>query len=300
MRLIYSTIFPDMSAKLGNVDNIGEKCKSPLFDITLSTSLIAGILAHLMKKIIIILPLMAFLSGCPVWQDQDTPVEQFRSVEPETGRAYWIYVPSYYKADQSWPLVVTLHGTYVWESYERQIKEWKKLAEEEGFIVVAPKLRAASVQGILPVAHDTRMAALRDDETMILALINSLSDAYNIDNQAVMITGFSGGGLPAYYAALNNPTRFHMLILRSCNSDIKQFEEVTLTDEAKKLPIYIYWGKDDFQLIQDQSWQGFRYLKERSYEVEKKEIKGGHIRRPKVAMEYWKKHLPAKYCKSRR
>ena len=206
-----------------------------------------------------------------------------------------MYVPSYYIPDRPWPLVVTLHGTYVWESYSKQIKEWKQLAEAHGFIVAAPKMRSASVQGILPVMHSSRMKALREDDKMILSLLKTLSADYTIDSKAVMLTGFSGGGLPVYYTGLSHPDKFNLLVARSSNSDIKQFEEIAFTKEAKQLPIYIYWGKDDFSRICDQSWQAYRFLKERGFTVEKKEKSGGHIRRPEIAYEYWKTILPNKY-----
>ena len=89
-----------------------------------------------MNRYFILLPLMAMLAGCPVTTRQDVPVKQLSLTEPATGRKYSLYVPSYYKPDRKWPLVITLHGTFGWDGRIRQVKEWKYLAEQ-----LARKLR---------------------------------------------------------------------------------------------------------------------------------------------------------------
>ena len=91
------------------------------------------------------------LTGCPVLQSQDTPVNEFRVTEPVTKAQFYLYVPSEYDQSRRWPMVVTLHGSPGYDDARRQAKEWKALAEEHGFIVLAPKL--TSVQGILPVGR---------------------------------------------------------------------------------------------------------------------------------------------------
>ena len=247
-----------------------------------------------MKRYLAFLPLLALVAGCPVTQPQDTPVEQMRLSEPKSGSHYWLYVPSYYSTDQDWPLVVTLHGTHGWDGSSPQIKEWKNLAEEKGFIVAAPDLR--SVQGILPVNHALWMADLESDEAAILAVLEDVAGKYRIDRGSVLLTGFSAGGYPMYYVGLRNPQRFNMLVARACNSSIDIFEHIGLTDEARRLPVRIFWGKDDLKQIADQSWDAIRWLSEHGFKhVDWDKTAGGHLRRPETAYKYWQKVLPKRH-----
>jgi hypothetical protein len=79
-------------------------------------------------------------------------------------------------------------------------------------------------------------------------------------------------------------------------------EGIPLTDETRKLPIMIFWGKDDkfgaIKPIQEQSWETFRYLRERGHKlVEQKEYRGGHLRMPELAYQYWSAYLPEEHRK---
>jgi len=174
--------------------------------------------------------------------------------------------------------------------------EWKYLAEQHGLIVVAPNLH--SVQGILPVVKKIWRKDLKNDERAILSSIDHVAAQYNIDPNSVLLTGFSAGGYPMWHTGLRNPDKFCMLIARACNSHIGLFEEIELTDRARELPILVFWGKDDLQDLRDQSWQAFRYLRERGFaRTEKKKIRGGHIRHPEVAYRYWRRFLPKRHIR---
>lgn len=252
--------------------------------------------------ILFLLPLAGLVGGCPLPPHPDTPVSYLHQAEPITGRSYYLYVPSFYKADRDWPLVVTLHGTYGWDGPWAQIKEWKYVAETHGFIVVAPQLR--SVQGIVPVADlipGQWKSDLESDEKAILAIIDDLKARYRIDwgdpktgrRPAVMLTGFSAGGYPLYHTGLRNPKRFNMLIARACNSRLSLFETAPLNDDVRRTPIAIFWGKDDLGTIHDQSWQAFEWLRtHRCFEAKAKKVQGGHLRRPETAYQMWLPHLP--------
>ncbi len=237
---------------------------------------------------------LVVLTGCPVTQSQDTPVSAMKLRDASTGRVYRLYVPSYYDENRSWPLVVTLHGTHGWDSGRAQIREWKHLAEAKGFIVVAPTLK--SVQGILPVLKGPWFKDLASDERTILSVIDEVSDNYNIDPNAVLLTGFSAGGYPLYYVGLRNPDRFNMLIARACNSSEDIFEKIEVTEQVRQMPIVIFWGKDDLKPLANQSWAAYRWLREnRCFSTSKQKIKGGHLRRPALTYRLWSKHLAPKH-----
>ena len=243
--------------------------------------------------------LLPLLAGCPVFQPQDTPISQEKTLEPTTGAKYWFYVPSNYSRDREWPLVITLHGTIPFDTYTAQIKEWKALAEDKGFIVVAPDLDSS--QGILPILNrQSWYKDLERDEQVILAVLEDVRGRYRIDPDpnAILLTGFSAGGFAMFHTGLRNPSRFGMLIARSCNSDVRMMEDqIPLTDQAKRMPIMSYWGRDEHTLGR-QGWDAFEYLRTHGFKkAEMEEVKqGAHYRRPELAYRVWAKTcLPARH-----
>lgn len=234
------------------------------------------------------------VAGCPLPLDPSTPEKPKLHKEQTTGRGYWLYVPSYHSSDRTWPLVVSLHGTYGFDGGWAQATEWKYVAERYGVIVVAPRLK--SVQGILPTIDSLWYSDLAKDEALVLALLDELAGKYNVDPQAVMMTGFSAGGYPLYYIGLRNPEKFQLLVARACNSSQKVFERVRAAGASKKQNAIIVWGKDDFNLIQKESWQAFAWLRTQGYKnAKRKVVEGGHFRRPQLAYELWRPYLPKKY-----
>lgn len=241
-----------------------------------------------------IVALLPLLGGCPITQSQDTPVPHQKLTEPVTGENYYIYVPSNYNEDRQWPLVVSLHGTIPWDTYLAQIMEWKALAEEKGFIVVCPYLKSS--QGIIKTAREGWYRDLETDERVILAVMDDVCGKYRVDQKAVLLSGFSAGGFAMYYTGLRNPKRFSALIGRSCNSDVKMFEEkITPTPEALALPILLYWGTDD-PVLRTQGWDAFEYLRIHHFKnTAKHEVHGGHLRRPEIAWKFWLPYLDPQY-----
>jgi poly(3-hydroxybutyrate) depolymerase len=253
-----------------------------------------------MKKHLLLLPLamaMPLLGGCPVFQSTDTPAAEGKVVEPTTGVKYWIYVPSTYSAERDWPLVIALHGTIPWDTYTRRILEWKALAEDKGFIVVCPRL--TSSQGILPIMdRKDWYQELEGDEQTILAVLDDVRNQYRVDTdpRAILLTGFSAGGFSMIHAGLRNPSRFGMIVAASCNSDTRMMDEtITLTDEARRMPIELFWGKDEGVLLR-QGWDLFEYLRKHGFKKAKvQEVAGGHLRRPELVYRLWLKVLPEKH-----
>ena len=244
--------------------------------------------------------LMFFAAGCPVTQSQDTPVAEFRCVEPATGGGYYLYVPSGYDANRPWPLVVTLHGTHGFDDAEAQVREWKALSEQDGFIVLAPQV--SSPQGILPVADASMQERLAEDEKQVLAELAEVKRKYTIEPRAVLITGFSAGGYPMYHVGLRHPELFTALSARSCNCDLQDLKAIPMTDAARKMPMQIFFGRSGINPVSStmnpiagQSWAAYKFLRDnRCFKAEIKPIDGGHERRPEVALRFWKRFWPKK------
>jgi len=234
----------------------------------------------------------AFLAGCPVFPD-DTPVLEFKRTAPKTKADYYLYVPSTYDAERSWPMVVTFHGTYGFDSARREAQEWRGLAERHGFIVLAPAMK--STQGILPVFHSARLRDLNRDERRVLDAIDDVKHHYNIDSSAVMVTGFSAGGYPLFYIGLRNAKLFSVLVARMCSSDLDVVESIPITDEARAMPMLIFFSKtgvspinSNWNPVARESWATFRWLYRHGCTKAKIDaVSGGHQRNPARAFEFW-------------
>lgn len=239
----------------------------------------------------VLLPLLAmFAAGCPITQSQDTPVKHQVLRDQITNTKYYLYVPSTYDKNKTYPLVITLHGTRPWEDAWMQIREWKALAENKQFIVAAPVLRPFTTEGIGYVPFDKRCASLAEDDKVIMAIYDEISHRYRVNRDRVLLTGFSAGGYPMYYTGLRHPEKFSALIARACNADTRIMEEAGITKDARRIPILIFYGKDDFTRIQKQSIAALQWFRRHGWKETNckwKETQGGHLRRPETCYSYW-------------
>jgi len=236
-------------------------------------------------------------AGCPVTQSQDTPVAHSYHSDDDSGAKYYLYVPSTYDPARAWPLAVTLHGTHGFDSARKQIRAWKALAEEHGFIVLAPKL--ASPQGILPVFQSRRRRQLELDEQHVLAAMDEVGREYNLRRDATLITGFSAGGYALYHLAVRNPERFDVLVARACNADMDILKPLPITDAVRRMPMLIFFSKtghpvsSNLNPIAKESWAAYRHFRlAECYGAEIKAVEGGHIRHPERAVQFWLKYWP--------
>lgn len=261
----------------------------------------------------LLLSALAGSGGCMVTQEQATPVNPRRMTEPITGRGYWLYVPSDYDPDRTWPLVVTLHGSSLWDSSKDQIREWKHLAETRGLIVAAPDLASASFWRL---SRSSWLSDLASDERAVLGVIDEVVSTYSIATPAdargsesppppaparrhILLTGFLEGGYALYYIGLRHAGRFGMLIARDCYSDQEMLDESPVSAEAKQTPMLIGNGKDGWWTLSGcvwnvgHSWRAYRFLRRsKCHQARRREYRGGQLRRPERAYQHWARFLP--------
>ena len=240
----------------------------------------------------IVMSLMLLAGGCAVPPTPPTPVEPTHERDPVTGRGFWMYVPSTYRAERPSPLIVTCHGTPPYDVANHHIREWQWYGEKNNCIVIAPELIATD--GIF---GDGPTAGMLNDERFILSMVSYLGYHYNIDRANVMITGFSGGGFPTYFIGLRHPDLFTCIVARNCNFSRSNIEG-WWTSEALRTPILIYYGEFDPNVIQSQSGDAIAYLRAHQFSVETQIVpKTGHERRPDIAMKFfhdnWKPPRPS-------
>ncbi|MEA2162213.1 MAG: polyhydroxybutyrate depolymerase [Thermoanaerobaculia bacterium] len=106
-------------------------------------------------------------------------------------RQYFLYVPKSYDRAKASPLVISMHGAAGWPAQQRELSEWNRLADSEGFLVVYP----AGIEGTGPrIWHVERGGGLGIDVRFIADLIDKVATEYNIDRTRIYANGISNGG----------------------------------------------------------------------------------------------------------
>lgn len=143
---------------------------------------------------------------------------------------YLLYVPKDYSKDKAWPLVVFLHGAGERGSNLEQLKVHglPKLAAEGKtfeFIIASPQCPA-----------DKWWVGM--DEA-IIALIDEVSEQYEVDPGRVYLTGLSMGGYGTWSIGAGYPKRF-AAIAPICGGG-----RTFLAPQLKDVPIWAFHGAKD-------------------------------------------------------
>ncbi|MDQ6801061.1 MAG: alpha/beta hydrolase-fold protein [Acidobacteriota bacterium] len=106
-------------------------------------------------------------------------------------REYLLYVPKSYDSTKPTPLVISMHGAGGWPVLQRDLSEWNRVADSQGFIVVYPSGIASAGPRVWHVGPGDGLAR---DVTFISELIDKLAASYNIDRSRIYANGMSNGG----------------------------------------------------------------------------------------------------------
>lgn len=233
----------------------------------------------------VVIPGLLVTAGCPVPYKPDTGASQWQSIDPVTNCEYYVYVPKKYDHRIPMKVIVSCHGTPPFDVAEHHIRTWKWYGEKYGCIIVCPSLK-----GTDGIFGDGPVSAMLENERNLTSILSTLSYMYNLDRNNVMITGFSGGGFPAYWIGLRHPELFSVIVAQNCN-----FNENNLDGwyppEARSIPLMVYYGENDPATIIVQSQNAIAYLKKNRFNVRTYVIPGaGHDRHPEVAMDFFRKN----------
>lgn len=112
-----------------------------------------------------------------------------------TVREFALYIPTSYSSNQSHPLVISLHGYSSSPRQNMHTTELSDKADEAGFIVVYPRGREDTTNGLLGwYSRPSPYIGFSDDITFISDLITHLGEHLAIDATRVYATGLSNGG----------------------------------------------------------------------------------------------------------
>ena len=128
---------------------------------------------------------------------------------------YRVYVPTTYKAERAYPLIVLLHGNSLTESQfmDSYNGEVQRLAEARGYIVAAPL--GYRVDGGYGYNNGSRSAEeerkLRFSEQDVLNVLEQVKTFYRIDPSRTYLGGHSMGGGGTWYMGARHPGIFAAL-----------------------------------------------------------------------------------------
>jgi hypothetical protein len=204
--------------------------------------------------VIVVLAGMA-MTGCAdeAWRRADGTIITGKigsQKEATTGHVYHVYVPTTYNAKRAYPLVITGHGMFPWDEAAGQRDRWVDVAERYGLIVAAPDCDSATA--FLGVPTDRPAPELVRDEKAVLGIVKELESRYNINRDAIMITGWSAGAFQAHFTGLRHPEIFRCIVGRCGN-----FNDHLVTDDvalrARHMHVYCFYGESDWPGFANQS-----------------------------------------------
>ena len=179
--------------------------------------------------------------GCSQLTDPNVPEPLRPRVEPVHGGDYLLYRPSRYERRFTWPLIVACHGG-VGDSANRRIRAWTQLAEQYGFLVIAPTLEGAG--GWFAAKPEEQRTLQRRDEERILAAISHVRAGHSVSEDRIFIHGWSGGAHTALFTGLRHPELFRAVALSQ-----PKFDEAFIADVAGVIdhhqPVYVNYSIED-------------------------------------------------------
>lgn len=145
--------------------------------------------------------------------------------------------PKNFDKEKKSPLLVALH--HFGGSMDAAVDRWKDAADEVGAILLCP-------QGTLKMDDGVYQWGLNTDEIErnIMRAMDAAMDDYNIDQDKVVLAGFSQGGWITWNLGLTHPDTFRGLI-PVCGMNRQAAASLSTQKELKKLRVYAMVGADE-------------------------------------------------------
>lgn len=157
---------------------------------------------------------------------------------------YLIYLPGQYEQQESWPLLLFLHG-----AGERG--DDLELVKVHG----PPKLIAAGRDFPMIVVSPQCPARQRWQPVTLSALVDEIVEQYHVDEDRIYVTGLSMGGFGTWALASYSPDRF-AAIAPICGGG-----ETFWGRDLKELPVWAFHGDQDEAVPVERSVQMIEALK---------------------------------------
>jgi len=180
--------------------------------------------------------------------------------------AYLFYVPASLDDEKKHPLVIAFSPD---ANASSMISEWKNTADKYGwFIMASKKFRNGSSEDVF---------------SDLMTGVAELSATYPIDTSQIIATGFSGGGMAAYFFAFD-----HSDFIRAVVSNCGRIHPAIINKQAGYGPVFgkiavLLTGPEDFNYSHMKNDR--KYLTSLGWQTELIEFKGGHTLAPASVCE---------------
>ncbi|MBI3757635.1 MAG: hypothetical protein HY267_06630 [Deltaproteobacteria bacterium] len=146
---------------------------------------------------------------------------------------YSLYVPENYTSQQSWPLIVCLHGGY--GRGDEYIWTWLRPAKSNGYLLLSPKSLGPTWSVLNPPL----------DVRSIQAMLDEVCAAYAVDRKRVYLSGLSDGGTFSYLVGLFCPGLFAGVA--PIAGELSPIADPMLRQkQSKDTPFFVVHGAKDF------------------------------------------------------
>ena len=179
--------------------------------------------------------------------------------DKKTRGGFTLYVPEYYDPDQSYPLIMAMHGgsghgaDFLWS--------WLREARGRGCILISPTALGTTWSLMGP----------DQDSTNLDKMVDYVCEGWNVDRTRLLLTGMSDGGTFSFVSGLRAESPFTHLAPSSAS--FHPMLVPGLSDERiQGLPIYLMHGALDWMFPVEVAREASQALSERGAEVVYREI----------------------------
>ena len=155
----------------------------------------------------------------------------------ETARAAepLVILPDDYDPEVPAPLILVLHGRG--DSGKNIARAWDDVANETGAILVAP-------DALRPLWTGYEWRFVDESVWYVMLTIDRIVERYSVDEQRIVLTGFSQGAHVALVTGLRHPERFCGLVPVSGDFDSRQ-ETIPEAGERATPRVWLMIGSED-------------------------------------------------------
>lgn len=192
---------------------------------------------------------------------------------------YLTVTPDGYDPDKTYPTVVLLHG---YGSNMNDLAGLCPAIERDRYIYVCPNAPIPVQIGPgtvgyawTPPGADHTPEDAEKAEDMLNVFFDEIVEDLPIDEDRMVLGGFSQGGMMTYALGLTNPGVFRGLVALSARiNDQEDLRERFPTDRDQ--PILVAHGTEDSMISIDDARRTVRFLEEEGYQPAYKEYSMGH------------------------
>ncbi len=151
---------------------------------------------------------------------------------PEGEGKYVVYVPSSYKADKEFPLILFLHGM-------GETGADGKLQLKNGLPAMLKKKTDFPFIAVFPQAQKRTWSAESKEGKRAMAILAEVEKAYKVDSKRVYLTGLSMGGFGTWSLAVAYPDKWAAIVPVCGGGNPK------LAEKIKGIPCWCFHGDAD-------------------------------------------------------